>query len=118
MVRELREPVAVLEWENANLRRRLEEKPPPAPPPFARPSVPPGRNPVEFSAGPAGFARDLGHAVHEREESILSAALGRSINAKLQPLPHLPAPNPISTESRSQSTPDLSAYTTIPVSAA
>jgi len=42
LVRELRGRVAVLERENADLRRRLEEKPPPppTPPPFVKPSVP------------------------------------------------------------------------------
>jgi hypothetical protein len=44
VVHELRERVAVLERENADLRRRLEEgKTPPAPPPFAKPSVSPRR---------------------------------------------------------------------------
>lgn len=44
LVRELRDRVAVLERENAGLRRRLEEKtPPPAPPPFVKPSAPPRR---------------------------------------------------------------------------
>lgn len=50
LVRELRERVATLERQNADLRRentelrqRLEEKPPPGPPPFAKPSVPPRR---------------------------------------------------------------------------
>lgn len=42
LVRELRERVAVLERENAELRRRLEEKtPPPAPPPFVKASLAP-----------------------------------------------------------------------------
>ena len=42
LVGELRDRVAVLERENADLRRRLEEKtPPPAPPPFVKPSLPP-----------------------------------------------------------------------------
>lgn len=48
LVRELRERVAVLERENADLRRRLEGKTPPAPPlppPFAKPSVPSRRKP-------------------------------------------------------------------------
>lgn len=41
LVRELRDRVAVLERENADLRRRLEEKtPPPAAPPFVKPSLP------------------------------------------------------------------------------
>ena len=41
LVGELRGRVAVLERENADLRRRLEEKkPPPTPPPFVKPSVP------------------------------------------------------------------------------
>ena len=44
LVRELRDRVAVLERENADLRRRLEEKrPPPSLPPFVKPSVPPRR---------------------------------------------------------------------------
>jgi hypothetical protein len=42
LVHELRERVAVLKRENAELRRRLEEKTPPSPPPpFIKPSVPP-----------------------------------------------------------------------------
>src|SRR3954452_18507084 len=45
LVGELRERVAVLERENADLRRRLEGRfPPPTPPPaFAKPSLPPRR---------------------------------------------------------------------------
>jgi transposase len=44
LVRELRERVAVLGRENAELRRRLEEKtPPPASPPFVKASLPPRR---------------------------------------------------------------------------
>lgn len=44
LVRELRDRVAVLERENAELRRRLEEQtPPPTPPPFVKPAAPPRR---------------------------------------------------------------------------
>src|SRR5438874_1946295 len=47
LVRELRDRVAVLGRENAELRRRLEEQapppPPPPPPPFVKPSLSPRR---------------------------------------------------------------------------
>lgn len=43
LVRELRDRVAVLERENAELRRLEEERPPPGAPPFVKPSLPPRR---------------------------------------------------------------------------
>src|SRR5437588_2223714 len=57
LVGELRERVGVLERENAELRRQLQElrdqRPPPGPPPFAKPSLP-ARRKRQKPGRPAG----------------------------------------------------------------
>ena len=55
LVRDLRDRVAALERENAELRRRLDGKaPPPDPPPFVKPSVPPRGGRRKKPGRPAG----------------------------------------------------------------
>lgn len=57
-VEQLERENAALRAENADLRRRLEDKPPPPPPAFAKPSVPPGRK-ARKPGRPAGHAPAL-----------------------------------------------------------
>jgi hypothetical protein len=70
LVGELRGRVAVLERENADLRRRLEgQTPPPAPPPFVRPSLPPRRK-RKKPGRPAGHPPALRRPPPEVHEEV------------------------------------------------
>jgi hypothetical protein len=77
-VRRLDRENAALRAENAELRRRLEQKPPPPPPPFVKPSLPPrrkGKKPGRPDGHPAAL-RPPPPEVHQEVDVPLPAGEG------------------------------------------